>query len=471
VRRPAALLALISVLLLWSPTAASAHPLGNFTVNRYAGVVVSRDRVLIDYVLDLAEIPTFQERSSIDLDGDGVEEAELRAWSAGRAAVIVEGLVLRVDHRPIDLAIGEVAASMPPGQGGLSTLRLEVTYSAPIESRSGDLTFEDRNEPERLGWREITATGVDGVALVSPSVPGSSVSDRLRSYPQDLLSSPLSVTTMEATFRPGSSVGTDPTTTTGTSRPRSDGGALASLIGREGLPLMALGLLVAVGFGAWHALLPGHGKTLVAAAIVGSSAKRRQAITAGVAVALMHTASVVSLGLLVLGLERAFRPEAVYPWLGVTSGAAAVGIGIHLLRGRWRSWRGLRDRAHIHAFAPGERVEAHEHPHDGAVEGFLSRRGIAALAFAGGILPAPSALIVLLAAIQGQRTAYGLALVLSFSLGLAAALILVGLGAMRARTEMHTRLSERIGRLVPVVAAAAIVLVGTYVMTRSALAL
>jgi nickel/cobalt exporter len=463
VRRPAALLALISVLLLWSPTAVSAHPLGNFTVNRYAGLVVSRDRVLIDYVLDLAEIPTFQERSSIDLDGDGVEEGELRAWSAERAAVIVEGLVLRVDHRPIDLAIGEMAASMPPGQGGLSTLRLEVTYSAPIESRSGDLTFEDRNEPERLGWREITATGVDGVALVSPSVPGSSVSDRLRSYPEDLLSSPLSVTTMEATFRPGSSVGIDPTTTTGTSRPRSDGGALAALIGREGLPLMALGLLVAVGFGAWHALLPGHGKTLVATAMVGSSAKTRQAVVAGVSVALMHTASVVALGLAVMALERAFRPETVYPWLGVASGLAATAIGIHLVRGRLRSWHLVRH----HPIGDGEHTHEPEHPHGLPAESLLSKRGIAALAFAGGILPAPSALIVLLAAVQGQRTAYGLALVLSFSLGLAVALVLVGLGAMRARMAMHGRLTERFGHLVSLVSAGAIVVVGVYVMARS----
>jgi len=465
VRRPAALLALISGLLLWSPTAASAHPLGNFTVNRYAGIVVSRESVLIDYVLDLAEIPTFQERSAIDLDGDGVEEAELQAWSREKAEAIAEGIELVVDRRRLELDIGGAAASMPPGQAGLPTLRLEVTFSAPIAGvRSGELRFEDRNEPDRLGWREITATGTDGIVLTSSSVPGSSVTDRLSSYPEDLLSSPLSVTMMETAFEPGPGHGDGGAATPTASPPLSAGGSLGVLVGREGALLMALGLLVAMALGAWHALLPGHGKTLVAATIVGTEAKVRQAIEAGLAVALMHTASVVALGVSVLVLERTFRPETLYPWLGVASGAVAAAIGTHLIRCRWRFWEGSGHHGHV----PGSAKSVDGHRHLAApADGFLSRRGITALAFAGGILPAPSALIVLIAAIESHRATYGLALVLAFSLGLAVSLILVGLGAIRVRSGMQHRFSAGIVRLAPVVAAAAIVLVGVFVMARS----
>ena len=122
-------------------------------------------------------------------------------------------------------------------------------------------------------------------------------------------------------------------------------GRFAALIGQEGLVLMLLGMVAAVVFGAWHALLPGHGKTLMAAAMVGSGAPARQAIVAGVSVAAMHTVSVIALGLVVFGLEHAFRPEAVYPWLRLTSGVAALGLGLVLARGRLRSWRAGRSRS------------------------------------------------------------------------------------------------------------------------------
>lgn len=463
-RRPAVLTALVSLLVIWAAPPAGAHPLGNFTVNRYAGVVLMPHQVVVHYVLDLAEIPAFQEEPSIDLDGDGVEEHELREWAGGATAAIADDLVLELDDRAVDLLVRDYAATMPLGQAGLTTLRLEATLSAPLDTGSGSVSFEDRNEPERLGWREITASGTAGVALVDPTVPAASVSDLLRAYPNDLLASPLSVTAMEAAFRPGMTapaVASAPSR--GAGRPDGGGGALAALIGHEGIPPILLGLVVAIAFGAWHALLPGHGKTLMAAAMVGSSARRSQAVVAGTAVALMHTFSVIALGLLVLTLETAFRPEALYPWLGMASGVAAVAIGAHLVRRRWASWR------HERAMVEGDLHHDHDsegHSHELPDGGLLSRRGIAALAFAGGILPAPSALIVMLAAIQGERVAYGLGLVLAFSLGLAVSLVVVGLGALRARELILDRLSLGARHMVPLASASAIAAVGLYVAVR-----
>ena len=467
-RRPAALVALVVMLILWAAPIAAAHPLGNFTVNRYAGIVLRPNEVVVHYVLDLAEIPAFQEEPAIDGDDDGVEDDELRLWAGATAGSIAGDLLVTVDERPIALRVRESWATRQPGQGGLSTLRLDATLSAAIAPAFGSLTFEDRNDPGRLGWREITATSTEGVALISPTVPATSVSDRLRFYPDDLLSSPLAVIRMQTGFRAGPGPDEELAVATGSSSPLSDGGPFAAVIAHQGLPLMLLGLAIATAFGAWHALLPGHGKTLMAAAMVGSGARPRQAIVAGTSVALMHTLSVIALGLLVLALERTFRPDAVYPWLGVLSGAVAAAIGVHLLRGRWGAWRHARSHAarDIDLLNDHDHDHGQDHVHRLPPEGFLSRRGIAALAFAGGILPEPSALLVMLAAIQGQRVAYGLGLVLAFSLGLAASLIVVGLGAMRVRRAVEGRASVLARHLVPVLSAAAILGAGLYLVVQ-----
>jgi ABC-type nickel/cobalt efflux system permease component RcnA len=204
---------------------------------------------------------------------------------------------------------------------------------------------------------------------------------------------------------------------------------------------------------------------------VASGARVRQAVAVGGAVAVMHTASVLALGLAVLALERTFRPETLYPWLGLASGLVALALGVSLLIARIGTWMDARrheagdEHAHGHAneHAHGP---SHAHPHRAPDGGALSRRGLAALALAGGILPAPSALIVMLGAINAHRVVFGLSLVVAFSVGLAAALIVIGLGALRARTAVTSRLSSSWGRLVPVLSAAAIVAVGAFLSVR-----
>jgi ABC-type nickel/cobalt efflux system permease component RcnA len=228
-------------------------------------------------------------------------------------------------------------------------------------------------------------------------------------------------------------------------------------------------------FGAWHALLPGHGKTLMAAYMVGSEAKVRQAVAVGSAVAIMHTASVLALGLLVLTLEQTFRPETLYPWLGLLSGLVALGLGAYLLISRVGTWMEAKRHAeaheahdhaaeHVHHHDHG--FPGHSHPEVAPEGGALSRKGLMALALAGGILPAPSALIVMLASIDAHRVVFGLTLVLAFSAGLATALIAVGMGALRARDAVARRMSTFWGRMVPVMSASAILGVGAFLSLR-----
>jgi nickel/cobalt transporter (NicO) family protein len=452
-RRLAAALAAVAVVLL-APAAASAHPLGNFTVNRYAGIVLSPGEVRVDYVVDMAEIPTIQVRPQVDADGDGaVSSSEGAAWAARTASELLGGLSLSIDGTPVRLDVRSASVRLSPGQGGLDVLRLSARFEGTSAS-SGRIAFSDVNFEDRVGWREITIAGAPGVAILEPSVPSESVTDGLRAYPDDLLSSPLDVRRATAAFEPGEGAPTgtaaDPAATASDA---GSGDVFVALVGRTG-PFMLVALGLAFAFGAFHALGPGHGKTLMAAYLVGSGGRTRHAVAVGGAVAVMHTASVLALGFVVLAATEVFPTERVYPWLGIGSGLVAFALGAWMLVTRLAAWsEGTPRHRHDHP---------HPHPHEHArPEGpAFSRKGLAALAAAGGILPSPTALVVLLASVAAHRVGYGLALIAAFSLGLAAALVGVGVLSIRARDVVTGRVAGRFVRVIPIASAAAITVVG-----------
>ncbi len=469
-RRPlrrALLLSGVVAAVLSAPATAIAHPLGNFTVNRYAGIELTPGEVRIDYVVDMAEIPTVQVRPEIDADADGtISDAEGAAWAALAAPELLANLTLTVDDAAVPLDVVSSSMRFRPGQGGLDILRLEATFAGSVAS-SGKLAFADANFADRIGWSEVTAAGTDGTAVARSSVPARSVSNALLSYPLDLLASPLDVHEAVLSFRPGTGAPAAAATRgveANASRPDVTAGAFARLVERTG-PFMLVALLLAFGFGGVHALGPGHGKTLMAAYLVGAGGRARHAIAVGGSVAVMHTASVLALGFVVLTVTEVFAPERVYPWLGLGSGLIAFALGASLLVARLGSWSGGHDAEHRHANADGSADHGHAHPHP-PTSGPLSRKSLTALAVAGGILPSPTALVVLLAAVALDRVAYGLALIGAFSLGLATALVVVGLVALRARDVVAGRMSGRTARLVPVLSAASIALLGLVLTFR-----
>lgn len=460
VRLVAAAALALGLVLLAPAGPAAAHPLGNFSVNLYSGIAVAPGEVTITYVLDMAEIPTFQEMPAIDRDGDGqAGAAERAAWAGAKAEELRRNLDLTVDGRPVALSVVESSMTLGPGQADLPILRLEATLTGAIEGDAGRIEYRDRNYPGRVGWREVTAVGLRGAAVEGSSVPAESLSDELRAYPQDLLSSPLSVREASFSFAPGSS-GADASsrgeTASAGARQGVAEGAFAGLVSRPALsaPIVLLSVLLAVAFGALHALAPGHGKTIMAAYLVGAGGRLRQALAGGVAVSLMHTASVVAVGLLVLSAQQLFPPERVYPWLGLTAGVAALALGSGLLWARART-------------AP----KGHGHPHVHAARPILSRGGLGALALSGGLLPSPTAVVVLLASVALHRVAFGVVLIAAFSVGLAGALTAIGLLAIRARDLLSGRLKSSLSRLVPFGGAGAIVVVGAVLVARAAVQL
>jgi nickel/cobalt transporter (NicO) family protein len=424
---------LIALLALAAPASSSAHPLGNFTVNRFASVELSGRDVFIHYVIDLAEIPTLQ-------DGNRVRAASF-------PAEIAAGLDLELDGRRAQLATVKHKATERPGAAGLATLRFEAVFRVVDPGPADSLVFHDTNFADRVGWKEIVVRARDGARLVSSDVPAQSASRELLAYPQDLLRSPLDVTSASARFAQGGAAGVPPAFT-GSAAPRHSSGSFESLIRRGDLSIGAVlvSLLIAAFWGAAHALSPGHGKAMVAAYLVGSRGTPRHALLLGLTVTVTHTAGVFGLGLVTLGLTELIVPERLYPWLNLVSALLVVGVGVSVLRARLR-------RRHVH----------HQHHHEEP-----SLRNLLAVGVSGGLLPCPTALVVLLAAISLHRIGYGLVLIVAFSLGLAGAMTGVGLAAVSARRFLRKKSFDgRVVRALPAVSAALILALGLAMTTRA----
>jgi nickel/cobalt transporter (NicO) family protein len=432
-----------AALALAAPTAASAHPLGNFTVNRFAAVELSGSDVFVHYVLDLAEIPTLQEGGHVRAPGFDSEVA-------GR-------LDLELGGQQVDLVPLKSKISERPGAGGLPTMRFEGVYRSLARSAEAlhagaaiSLVFRDTNFATRIGWKEVVVRAEGGARLLSSDVPAKSRSDELSVYPQDLLHSPLDVTSADARFEPGSSPGTPPNFT-GAPAPERPPGAFESLIerGELGFGVVLVSLLVAAFWGAAHALSPGHGKTMVAAFLVGSRSTPIHAVLLGLTVTVTHTIGVFALGLVTLALSAFVVPEELYPWLNLVSALLVVGVGTSVLRTRLR------------------RTREHHHHHEQAHQQ-RSLRDLLAVGISGGLLPCPTALVVLLAAISLHRVGYGLVLILAFSAGLAGAMIAVGIAAVSARRVLRgAALDGRIVRAVPAASALLILCLGLAMTARS----
>jgi nickel/cobalt transporter (NicO) family protein len=465
-------LALIAMALI--PGATSAHPLGNFTVNHLSQVRISQGSAEVHYILDQAEIPTFQEIQRFDRDGDGaVSGAERAPALASKLAEIAAGLELTVDGREVPLgAATSSSLTYPPGQGGLSLTRVEASFVAAIPPGRHRVELHDRTYGARVGWKAIQVLPGQGTDVRS-SVPASDPTGGLRAYPVQLLQSPpdqtdASFAVSEGSGRVSAPGGEDvgPVTTDRA----QDGFAGALTSGNDHGVLMLLLLGSAFVWGALHALSPGHGKTMVAGYLAGSRGRPKDAALLGLTVTVTHTSAVFALGLITLAASAYILPEDLYPWLGVTSGAMVIAIGLWAIWTRLRRWRAMRaEHAHGHNHMHGH-DHTHGHP---SHEAPITTRSLIALGVSGGIVPCPSALVVLVAAISQHRLGLGLALIVAFSVGLAATLTAVGLavlhgGRLIKRLRPERRLfGGRFAGALPALSATLIVIAGTLITLRA----
>jgi nickel/cobalt exporter len=468
------ILAAVLAATLALPSAAGAHPLGNFSVNHLSEISVSSDRVDVRYILDEAEIPTFQQRS--------VADAELLAR---KRTEVERRLVLTVDGRPVPLRpTGRGTLAHPRGQGGLETTRVELRLTARVDDPRA-VVLRDGTFPGRVGWKAIVARPGNGTAVRS-SVPAGDPTDGLRRYPEDLLDSPADLREASLSVTPGSGTVEAPDGTRFATGEHSAESGITAVFGdaAAGRGVLILLLLSAFAWGAIHALSPGHGKAMVAAYLVGTRGTAKHAVALGAIVTFTHTVGVFALGLVALLLSQYVLPEDLYPWLNLVSGALVLVVGAAVLRQRIRS---ARTKGHDHHHDHGHHHEHghhHHHHHDhhhGLVHSHggrthshappdrITSKGLLAMGAAAGLIPCPSALVVLLGAIAQGQIALGMVLIVAFSAGLAATLTLLGLVvvyAAKAITRMPV--PRRLTVALPTVSAVLIVGVGL-VLTAQAL--
>ncbi|MGW3412812.1 urease accessory protein UreH domain-containing protein [Streptomyces sp. NPDC000888] len=526
----AAVLTAACALVLVPSGHASAHPLGNFTVNRYDGLVVAPGQLRVDHVEDLAEIPATQAEPQIKKLG-------MTDWARERCETAARDSEVTVGGNEVPLTVGTSVAHERPGQAGLNTLRVECRLTAALpEQDTVDLGFRGAGADKGPGWREITARG-DRMTLTASDVPKESVSRQLTQYPQELLSSPADTASASLRVRAGGpalvedgrDAPADSVLPRGADRWTQ---ALDALVARHDLTIgfAALALLIAVGLGALHALAPGHGKTLMAAtaAARGGRAGLRDVLPLAASVTVTHTLGVVALGLLITAGSAA--APSVIAWLGVTSGLLVTLAGATLVRRAWRNrapghghghphgsghthdhdhgraHSHEHGHAHSHAHDDGDAHDHdhdHDHPHEHGHEhehaeqperhlvlahahasaeapprtkspthqhapapaprdkrtprllehthgGFTHThptaptvRGTILLGFAGGLVPSPSAVVVLVGAAALGQAWFGLLLVLAYGVGLALTLTAAGFAVVKLGDGVTRALARR----------------------------
>lgn len=533
-----------------SPRRVLAHPMGNFTINHYSALTVGKDRVDVLYVVDMAEIPTYQELQTIREDrSTNLTAAENDAYTARKASELMPNLWLNVNGQSAKLdLLGKPVLSFPPGAGGLPTLRLEFRLRAPIEGvQKAPIEYRDDNYKDRIGWKEIIAIPGPGVRFEQSSVPQTDLSDELRKYPPDLINIPPHVTGASLVFSGATGVAATNSMPAGVTQSsdqmwgslgwvKQQTDAISNIMSQKDLPLGALltALLIAFSVGAAHALSPGHGKTVVAAYLVGSRGTAWHAIFLGLIVTISHTMGVFALGFVVLYLANFILPETLYPWLSFLSGSLLVIMGVTLFIQRYRSWKrektskleGVAVQADAHSQSAEAHthadVDVHMHEHDTAAHthdhsqghshdgphshhsqdvehthshddpaaahkhGMFGRAhthvpagdqkvtvgNLLLLGITGGIIPCPSALVVLLVGVASGQIALGLALILAFSLGLAGVLMVIGLLMVYSRNFLNRfklgggRFSSLFSRL-PMASALAVSCLGLLIALRA----
>ncbi len=520
-----------ALLLALSVMRVDAHPMGNFSVSHYARIVAGEGQAEIVYALDLAEIPTFEMLQQWNLTAASPRKQleqraaqQMRDW-ARNLVLRSDGKVLRPRYESSEIVVADGAGNMPI---------MRITARLRVPDVTGKLEYEDNNYRDRAGWKEVVVAAGKGASIRKTSAGSEDRSQALTVYPQDSTVSPPQVlkasvewtsdapvklkdapvvAKVEPVAKPVVPQQTKPAPVATPAAAQAAGTVvrgdyLSDLLSHKeiSLSMILIGIAVAFGLGAIHAFSPGHGKTMVAAYLVGSRGTFKHAAFLGGMVTFTHTISVFALAFVTLFLSQYILPERLYPILGAISGLTIVWIGATLfykrIRKLGRHTHHHHDHVHVHSAAHSHAVphthdhvhapvaHTHDHGHDQVhvhtahthdhhdhdhehdhgpnghshlPEGEVTMGSLIALGASGGLVPCPSGLVLLLSAIAIGRIGLGIVLLVGFSAGLAVVLTSIGLLVVYAKTwlpDPQSTARNPAFRYLPVASAAVVVVLG-----------
>jgi ABC-type nickel/cobalt efflux system permease component RcnA len=465
---------------------AAAHPMGPESVNHYSGITVHDDGVRIHYIMDIAEIPSYKIlKHEIDKNGDWkFSKKEIGSYRPGAIKDLLRGLSLKINGRLVSLQMGKnsvellesISGPQPAGQKNiipgtitpevsiLKTIWIQMELIGPFKAKHQKeyvVQYVDNNYSEKkVGWKEVELLESDTAHITKWPELHPLHSGRLKKFPKltDLSNSP-----QDTAVRFKYSLGAGANRTPAPASVRRLGlgeriqktlPQLPELLEGRWFVLTALGLAFLLG--CLHALSPGHGKTLVAAYLIGSKGRVIDAVFLGLVVTISHVASIIILGLLIMFAKTNFTSEKFYFWLQGISGLLIVVIGI------WMFIRNARGRgpAYVHDHHHHEGHQENNHP--------TRLLDILVLGITGGIVPCPTALMVLLSAAAINKVSFGLILIGIFSFGIASALIAIGILMVKAKRFMDKRLKESSAlRILPCISASIITIIGVVFVLKA----
>lgn len=486
-----------------------AHPMGNFSISHYSRLEYIKDGILLTHVVDMAEIPSYQEMEFLDTDHNSkISDPEKSRFAERISNQLLPNLKVNINYANLTFKIQNRWLEVRPGAGDLPTFVIHCTYFAEVPAsiirNVNTLKFADQNFLERSGWREIVIKRDSGFASIN--LPSDIYMDRskgLSKYPTDPttvmpqeMKLSFSFTNPVLAAHQQTSLSDYQSASGENVRPgtlRND--KLAKLITTKNLTseVIFISLIIAFFLGAMHALSPGHGKAIVAGYLVGSRGTALHALFLGGVVTLTHTIGVFALGLITLFGSKYILPDTLYPWLGFLSGLSIVLIGSRLFYKRFKMMKSNatphhhnHDDAHDHHghhhhhHDDHDHHEHHEHDHHhdhghshlpvDPETGKITWKSLLSVGISGGALPCPSALVVLLSAISLHRVGFGLILIIAFSLGLAAVLTSIGLLLLYA-SKWSQKFQPRgtIRYALPVVSSLVITILGCIIAVQSIL--
>jgi ABC-type nickel/cobalt efflux system permease component RcnA len=478
----------VLLVLLLFPAAARAHSVPRENHDRTIVVHLRWEAeaahfvVEVRYRLELDESRAFEDMvpftDQVDLArGGSRQDAFYNAFTRCYAPILAGNLLATANGKPLEFNCRQRTYALQDEKGqALGHLRCDFVFQAAFARRPGaaqEVRFKEANYELQEGKIDLSLVGDNTVVIASRTEPDAALKQRAERKRQTGDDAKLRQVAAIFDRADGAKSQTPPA-------PVPDGSDVPPPAGNEAAPDSLLRLfldarsgyvwllVLAAGLGAAHALTPGHGKTLVAAYLVGARGTTLHALVLGVVTTLTHTGAVFVLAVVLQFLSRDMR-EAVQAGLGLALGLLVAGFGV------WLLLRRLSGRAdHFHFGASGHHRHHHhghdhshaDHTHD-AHGDIVPRtppvgwRGLIVLGVSGGIVPCWDAILMLAVAAGTGLLWLAVPLLLAFSAGLASVLVLVGLLVVHMRRFAESRLGEgRFIRALPVASAVAIIVVG-----------